>query len=88
MNNWQRWVQAPNTTFFRRALFQIHLWLGIALGLYILVISVSGSAVVLRPQFSRWFIASEVSTQTGEALAGSELEARVAEVYRDYSVTN
>ena len=88
MNNWQRWVQAPNTTFFRRALFQVHLWLGIALGLYILVISVSGSAVVLRPQFSRWFIASEVPAQTGEALAGSALEARVAEVYRDYIVTS
>lgn len=88
MNNWQRWVQAPNTTSFRRALFQIHLWLGIALGLYILVISVSGSAVVLRPQFSRWFIASEVPSETGEALAGSALEARVADVYRDYRLIN
>ena len=88
MNNWPRWVQAPNTTSFRRALFQIHLWLGIALGLYILVISVSGSAVVLRPQFSRWFIASEIPSEAGDALSGTVLEARVAEVYRDYRIIN
>lgn len=88
MNNWQRWLQAPQTTFFRRALFQVHLWLGIAIGLYILVISVSGSAVVLRPQFSQWFIHSQVSAETGTPLTGAELEARVKEVYRDYVVIN
>ncbi len=88
MNNWQRWVQAPNTTFFRRALFQLHLWLGIGLGLYILVISVSGSAVVLRPQFSRWFIPIEVTSNTGVALSGEALDTRIGQVYSDYTVTN
>lgn len=88
MNNWQRWVQAPNTTFFRRALFQVHLWLGIAIGLYILVISVSGSAIVLRPQFSQWFIHSAVDSESGNPLTGAMLEARVNEVYSDFVVTN
>jgi uncharacterized iron-regulated membrane protein len=41
------WKQ-PQTTFLRRAMFQIHLWTGVATGLYIILISVTGSAVVFR----------------------------------------
>jgi uncharacterized iron-regulated membrane protein len=37
----------------RRAFFQIHLWLGIALSLYVLVISVSGSVIVFRRELDR-----------------------------------
>ncbi len=87
MNGWQRWKQAPQTLWFRRALFQIHLWLGIGLGLYVLMISVTGSAVVLRPQFSQWFIPSQVASTEGEPLTGEVLEARVAAVYPDYDIT-
>ncbi|MEK6396590.1 MAG: PepSY domain-containing protein, partial [Terriglobus sp.] len=32
--------------WLRRALFQIHLWLGVLLSLYVVVIGVSGSALV------------------------------------------
>lgn len=88
MNGWQRWVQAPGTTLFRRILFQIHLWLGIGLGLYILMISVTGSAVVLRPQFSRWFVHSQVESTDGFALSGPALAVSIADAYVDYSVTN
>ena len=86
MKAWQRWVHAPQTSKFRRVLFQVHLWLGIAIGLYILVISVSGSAVVLRPQFSRWFVQSEVNPDAGPLLAGTELQTRIAEVYSQYTI--
>jgi len=88
VNAWQRWVKAPGTTTFRRILFQVHLWLGIGLGLYILVISVSGSAVVLRPQINNWFINSQVPAMTGEPLLGAELEAAVAAEYPEYTVSN
>lgn len=37
----------------KRALFQVHLWLGIALSLYVLVISVSGSVIVFRRELDR-----------------------------------
>jgi uncharacterized iron-regulated membrane protein len=37
----------------RRALFQLHLWMGIGLGLYVFVISLSGSAIVLRREMDR-----------------------------------
>ena len=88
MNGWQRWVQAPHTTRFRRFLFQVHLWLGIGLGIYILVISVTGSAVVLRPQINRWFVSNQVASTEGVALTGIALESTVAEIYSDYTVRN
>jgi uncharacterized iron-regulated membrane protein len=37
----------------RRLLFQVHLWVGIALGLYIFIISVSGSLIVFRRELDR-----------------------------------
>jgi uncharacterized iron-regulated membrane protein len=44
----QRWFHQPQTVWLRRALFQVHLWTGLAIGLYIVVISISGSALVFR----------------------------------------
>jgi len=48
MNYWERWLRRPQSLWLRKAIFQIHLWTGIALGLYVFVISVSGSAIVFR----------------------------------------
>ena len=48
MNSWERWLRRPRSLWLRKALFQVHLWTGIALGLYVFVISVSGSAIVFR----------------------------------------
>jgi hypothetical protein len=36
---WQRWARQPQKVWLRRALFQVHLWSGIAVGLYILLMS-------------------------------------------------
>ena len=45
---WARWVRQPQKIWLRRAVFQVHLWSGIAIGLYILMISVTGSVLVYR----------------------------------------
>ena len=45
---WQRWVRRPQKVWLRKAVFQIHLWSGIGLGLYIFFISVTGSVLVYR----------------------------------------
>jgi uncharacterized iron-regulated membrane protein len=37
----------------KRAFFQIHLWIGIGLSLYVLVISLSGSVIVFRRELDR-----------------------------------
>ena len=44
----QRWLREPQTLLLRRVLFQIHLWVGIATGLYIALIALTGSILVYR----------------------------------------
>jgi len=36
---------------FRKALFQIHLWIGIAAALYVVLVGFTGAALVFRPEF-------------------------------------
>jgi len=55
MNVWQRWVRQPQRVWLRRALFQVHLWTGIGLGLYVVVLSVTGSALVYRTELDLYF---------------------------------
>ncbi len=55
---WQRWIRQPQTIWLRRALFQVHLWTGIAPGLYVFLVSVTGSVLVYRNEFYRAATAS------------------------------
>jgi uncharacterized iron-regulated membrane protein len=43
----------PRRSLARRAIFQVHLWLGVLLGLYTAVIGLTGSALVFRGQIDR-----------------------------------
>lgn len=87
MNGWQRWLQAPQTLGFRKLLFQVHLWLGISLGLYVLVISLSGSAILLKSPFYTAFEPKYVDPPAGAvALEDDALTARMAEVYAGYEL--
>lgn len=86
MNSWQRWLRAPQTHRLRRALFQIHLWSGIGLGLYILVISITGSALLLQSTVIRAFSPASIEATELSALKGQDLKDKIAEVYSDYSV--
>lgn len=47
------WARQPQRVWLRRVLFQVHLWTGIGAGLYIVVASLSGSAVVFRREINR-----------------------------------
>lgn len=47
----------PRRTFLRRALFQIHLWVGIGLGVYVFLICVSGSALVFHHELAEMALA-------------------------------
>jgi uncharacterized iron-regulated membrane protein len=55
MEGAQRWLQHPETLWVHRAFFQIHLWVGAAVGLYVSVMSISGSIIVYRNELSRRF---------------------------------
>ena len=49
---WQQWLERPEKSFARNVFFQVHLWLGAAASAYILLMSVSGSAIVFRNALS------------------------------------
>jgi len=73
---WRRWVRHPQTTFFRRAVFQVHLWSGIGLGLYVFMISVTGSILVYRNEIN--FAAARapiLSKGSGPLLSDDEIIA-------------
>jgi uncharacterized iron-regulated membrane protein len=66
----------------RTALFQVHLWIGIGIGLYILVISVSGSLIVFRREFDREFCPRIIMVSgSGRRLTEAELGARARAAY-------
>jgi uncharacterized iron-regulated membrane protein len=41
-------IDRPQTVTFRKFLFQVHLWAGVGIGLYVIAISVSGSILVFQ----------------------------------------
>ena len=49
------WLRHPQGVWLRKALFQVHLWTGLGVGLYIVVISVTGSVLVYRGELRRLF---------------------------------
>src|SRR4051794_23194689 len=80
MNLWQRWVQQPHKVSLRPFLFQTHLWLGIVLAAYVIMISVTGSLLVYRREIAAVNGPVRV-TPADPRLSTAELKA-VAE--RDY----
>lgn len=55
MSETATWKHQPQKLWLRRALFQVHLWSGLAVGLYIVVISISGSILVYRSELRQTF---------------------------------
>src|SRR5713101_4523584 len=53
MTAWQQWLQHPEKSWVRHTIFQVHLWVGAGVGLYILLMSISGSMIVYRNELSR-----------------------------------
>jgi uncharacterized iron-regulated membrane protein len=50
---WTEAMRQPQKLWIRRALFQVHLWTGIALSIYIIVLSFTGSVLVYRNEINR-----------------------------------
>jgi uncharacterized iron-regulated membrane protein len=48
LSAWQQWLQHPEKLWAHRLLFHIHLWAGMLAGMYIFVMSLSGSMIVFR----------------------------------------
>jgi len=51
---WRQWLRRPKSTWIRKLVFQLHLWSGILLGFYVVVVCASGSAIVFRNDIYDW----------------------------------
>jgi uncharacterized iron-regulated membrane protein len=86
---WQQWVRRPQQVWLRRTLFQVHLWSGIITGLYILMISVTGSILVYRNELY-WAATPEpiVSKGSEPLLTDTQLAEAATRIYRGYSIVH
>ena len=50
-------------------LFQVHLWLGVAMGLYVIFICLTGSLIVFRRELDQQFCLEVVTSTGGERLS-------------------
>ena len=86
----ERALRRPQTLWIRKAVFQIHLWTGIGVGLYIVVISLSGSAVVFRRELMR-SLANRPTVSAHDAtthrLTEDELGTAAKRAFPAYTVT-
>jgi len=87
MTFWGRWVRRPQELFLRKVLFQIHLWTGIGVGVYVLVICVSGSVLVYRNELYMTFSPQPIVVAgSGESIALEDLKSRARRAYSGYEV--
>src|SRR6266852_1547829 len=84
----EKWKRRPQSVWLRRALFQVHLWTGIGLGLYFLLMFVTGSALIFRRELTK-ALAREPRVAAGPRprMTEDELKLAVKRAYPDYDVT-
>src|SRR5262245_53654492 len=89
MTHWQRWISHPQTEWLRKAIFQLHISSGIGVGLYVFVVSVTGSVAVYRNELYAAATPDPiVVTQSGSLLTDDELKAAATRAYPAYTITD
>jgi uncharacterized iron-regulated membrane protein len=83
----KRLVRQPQSIWARKALFQVHLWTGIGVGLYILAISVTGSAVVFRRELAKALVPPTKVALSGRRMSVEELTAVARRANPRFEVT-
>lgn len=84
---WQRWVRQPQTVWLRKAIFQLHLWSGIGLSLYVLLVSVTGSILVYRNELYRAATHDPIIVaESGPRLTDDQLKRAATRAYPGYTV--
>lgn len=88
MSFWNRALTRPHSLWLRKAMFQIHLWTGLILGIYIVAISVSGSAIVFRNElYKSLWPGPKLVAMSGPRLTKDVLKQKVKQAWPNYSVT-
>jgi len=86
---WQQWIRQPQSVWLRRAIFQIHLWTGVGVGLYVLMISLTGSVLVYRNELYTAVTPKPImSTGSGPRLTTDQLKDAATRAYPRYNIAN
>jgi uncharacterized iron-regulated membrane protein len=89
MTQWRQWISQPQTVWLRKAVFQIHMWSGIGVGVYVLMISITGSILVYRNEL---YVAATrepiVVARSGPQLTDDELKSAASRAYPGYTITD
>ena len=81
------WRRQPQGTWLRKALFQIHLWTGLGVGLYVVVISLTGSVLVYRSELRQRFDPQPRTVSvTGSRLSPDALIAATRQVFPEAEI--
>jgi uncharacterized iron-regulated membrane protein len=81
----ERFASPLRSSWLRRALFQVHLWSGISLSLYIVVICISGSAIVFRRELDKAFCPTTLTVPIrSRRLTAAELKAKALAAYPSF----
>lgn len=81
-------VRRPQGVWLRKAIFQIHLWTGIAVGLYVVAISVSGSFLFFRSIVNEATPGRRVVAGSGPLLTRDQLIEAAKRAYPGYAPTD
>jgi len=88
MSAWQRWLHHPESLWLRKCFFHLHCWLGMSAGVYILMMSLSGSVMVHRGALSSAFARKPVTLDiSGPPLSSEEMKSDARQIYPRYTVS-
>lgn len=83
-----RWLRQPYSVWFRRVLFQVHLWIGLGTGLYVAVLCFTGSVLVYRSDLTEAFQTPLPAYQPGrDTLSRAELSKAAERAHPGFEVT-
>ena len=82
-----RCLRQPRTLLIRKIAFQIHLWIGLAIGLYVVLLSLTGSALVFRREMDRAFAPDRPALDRSRAVMSVEALTEAARrAYPDHTI--
>jgi uncharacterized iron-regulated membrane protein len=88
MGLWNKWVRQPQSVWLRKASFQVHLWSGLAIGLYVVVLSLTGSLLVYRNELNLMLQAPRPRFDAAATrLTKDQLTAAAQRAYPGYEIT-
>src|ERR1700681_1452997 len=89
MNTWERLRIRPQGLWVRKALFHVHLWTGIGVGLYVLLMSISGTGLIYRRELTIKFSRQPtvVAGPSDVRMTEDELKQAAIRAHPGYEVT-